>query len=166
MKSIFQLIMGSPKVFAKFLENLPFLPQILGFLCLQPPHVPVSPHTFKFTLPSMLIWTEYMKLLYKLNFFPHNFTLLIAAILALKLYLCCQKVDFSEPMITITAGHITFWIWLFINCIKSSSPLSNFTFQMDWWTLIYWLLAPCLTTSNSSGQNPSGLATRNPLLDG
>ena len=33
----------SPPVFAKFLQNLPFLPQILAFLCLQPPHVPVSP---------------------------------------------------------------------------------------------------------------------------
>ena len=33
---------GGP-VFAKFLQNLPFLPQILAFLCLQPPHVPVSP---------------------------------------------------------------------------------------------------------------------------
>ena len=43
-------------------------------------------------------------------FFFHNFTPLIAEILALKLYLCCQKVDFSGPMITITAGHITFWI--------------------------------------------------------
>ena len=43
----------SPPVFAKFLQNLPFLPQILAFLCLQPPHVPVSPHTFKFTPPSM-----------------------------------------------------------------------------------------------------------------
>ena len=37
------------QIFAK----LPFLPQILAFLCLQPPHVPVSPHTFKFTPPSM-----------------------------------------------------------------------------------------------------------------
>ena len=45
----------APPVFAKFLQNLPFLPQILAFLCLQPPHVPVSPRTFKFTPPSMLI---------------------------------------------------------------------------------------------------------------
>ena len=43
----------SPPVFAKFLQNLPFLPQILAFLCLQPPHVPVSLRTFKFTPPSM-----------------------------------------------------------------------------------------------------------------
>ena len=43
----------SPPVLAKFLQNLPFLPQILAFLCLQPPHVPVSPCTFKFTPPSM-----------------------------------------------------------------------------------------------------------------
>ena len=43
----------APPVFAKFLQNLPFLPQILAFLCLQPPHVPVSPCTFKFTPPSM-----------------------------------------------------------------------------------------------------------------
>ena len=34
-------------------QNLPFLPQILAFLCLQPPHVPVSPRTFKFTPPSV-----------------------------------------------------------------------------------------------------------------
>ena len=45
----------APPVFAKFLQNLPFLPQILAFLCLQPPHVPVSPRTFKFTPPSMWI---------------------------------------------------------------------------------------------------------------
>ena len=31
-----------PPVFAKFVQNLPFLPQILAFLCLQRPHVPVS----------------------------------------------------------------------------------------------------------------------------
>ena len=43
----------SPPVFAKFSQNLPFLPQILAFLCLQSPHVPVSPRTFKFTPPSM-----------------------------------------------------------------------------------------------------------------
>ena len=43
----------APPVFAKFLQNLPFLPQILAFLCLQPPHVPVSPRTFKFTRPSL-----------------------------------------------------------------------------------------------------------------
>ena len=43
----------APPVFAKFVQNLPFLPQILAFLCLQPPHVPVSPLTFKFTPPSM-----------------------------------------------------------------------------------------------------------------
>ena len=42
-----------PPVFAKCLQNLSFLPQILAFLCLQPPHVPVSPLTFRFTLPSM-----------------------------------------------------------------------------------------------------------------
>ena len=42
----------APPVFAKFSQNLPFLPQILAFLCLQPPHVPVSPRTFKFTPPS------------------------------------------------------------------------------------------------------------------
>ena len=47
----------SPPVFAKFLQNLPFLPQALAFLCLQPPHVPVSPCTFKFTPPSM--WLQY-----------------------------------------------------------------------------------------------------------
>ena len=46
----------SPPGFAKFSQNLPFLPQILAFLCLQSPHVPVSPHTFKFTPPSME-WT-------------------------------------------------------------------------------------------------------------
>ena len=45
----------APPVFAKFLQNIPFLPQILAFLCLQPPHVPVSPRTFKFTPPSMNI---------------------------------------------------------------------------------------------------------------
>ena len=43
----------SPPVFAKFLQNLPFLPQILTFLCLQPPHVPVSHRTFKFTPPFL-----------------------------------------------------------------------------------------------------------------
>ena len=43
----------APPVFAKFVENLPFLPQSLAFLCLQPPHDPVSPLTLKFTLPSM-----------------------------------------------------------------------------------------------------------------
>ena len=43
----------SPPFFAKFLQNLPFLSQILAFLCLQPPHVPFSPRTFKFTPPSM-----------------------------------------------------------------------------------------------------------------
>ena len=43
-----------PPVFAKFLQNLPFLPQILAFLCLQPSHVPVSLRTFKFTPPSMM----------------------------------------------------------------------------------------------------------------
>ena len=43
----------SPPVFATFLQNLPFLPQILAFLCLQPPHVPVSPRTLKFTPPSL-----------------------------------------------------------------------------------------------------------------
>ena len=43
----------APPVFAKFLQNLPFLPQILAFLCLQHPHVPVSPSTFKFAPPSM-----------------------------------------------------------------------------------------------------------------
>ena len=43
----------APPVFAKFVQNLPFLPQILAFPCLQPPHVPVSPLTFKFTPPSM-----------------------------------------------------------------------------------------------------------------
>ena len=37
----------SPPVFAKFSQNLPFLPQILAFLCLQPPHVPVSPPHFQ-----------------------------------------------------------------------------------------------------------------------
>ena len=45
----------------------------------------------------------------KIIFF-HNFTPLIAKILAFKLYLCCQKVDFAGPVITITAGHITFCI--------------------------------------------------------
>ena len=39
--------------FCQFFQNLPFLPQILAFLCLQPPHVPVSSRTFKFTPPSM-----------------------------------------------------------------------------------------------------------------
>ena len=34
---------SSPPAFAKFFQNLPFLPQILAFLCLQLPHVPVSP---------------------------------------------------------------------------------------------------------------------------
>ena len=29
---------SASQVFAKFLQNLPFLPQILAFLCLQPPH--------------------------------------------------------------------------------------------------------------------------------
>ena len=29
--------------FCQIFENLPLLPQILAFLCLQPPHVPVSP---------------------------------------------------------------------------------------------------------------------------
>ena len=43
----------APSVFAKFLQNHPFLPQILAFLCLHPPHVPVSPCTFKFKPPSM-----------------------------------------------------------------------------------------------------------------
>ena len=45
----------SPPVFAKFLQNLPLLQQVLAFLCLQPqlPHVPASPRTFKFTPPSM-----------------------------------------------------------------------------------------------------------------
>ena len=47
----------APPVFAKCLQNLPFLPQILAFLCLQPPHIPVSRRTFKFTPPSMLSLT-------------------------------------------------------------------------------------------------------------
>ena len=41
--------------FAKFLQNLTFFPQILAFLCLQPPHVPVSLRTFKFTPPFLNI---------------------------------------------------------------------------------------------------------------
>ena len=45
----------SPPVFAKFSQNLPFLPQILAFLCPQPPHVPVSPRAFKFTPPSVTV---------------------------------------------------------------------------------------------------------------
>ena len=51
----------APPVFAKFVQNLPFLPQILAFLCLQPPHVPVSPRTFKFTPPSMLCQKQGIK---------------------------------------------------------------------------------------------------------
>ena len=52
----------SSPVFAKFLQNLLFLPQILAFLCLQPPHVPVSPRTFKFTPPSLRIMATISKL--------------------------------------------------------------------------------------------------------
>ena len=44
----------APPVFTKFSQNLPFLPQILAFLCQKPPHVPVSPRTFKFTPPSLV----------------------------------------------------------------------------------------------------------------
>ena len=33
--------------FAKFLQNLPFLPQILAFLCLQPPHVPALSNSLR-----------------------------------------------------------------------------------------------------------------------
>ena len=32
-----------PPKFCQICAKFPFLPQILGFLCLQPPHVPVSP---------------------------------------------------------------------------------------------------------------------------
>ena len=121
IKSIFQLMMGSrawgrggrlqPPVFAKFLENLPFLPQILAFLCLQPPSHSSQPPHFQIhsTVYAHLNRIHEVVVQIKISFF-HNFTLLIAEILALKLYLCCQKVDFSEPMITITDGHITFWI--------------------------------------------------------
>ena len=43
----------SPPFFANFLKNLPFLPQSLAILCLQPPHFLVSTHTFKFTPLSL-----------------------------------------------------------------------------------------------------------------
>ena len=39
--------------FCQIFAKSSFLSQILAFLCLQPPHVPVSPRTFKFTPPSM-----------------------------------------------------------------------------------------------------------------
>ena len=32
-----------PPSFCQIMAKSPFLPQILAFLCLQPPHVPVSP---------------------------------------------------------------------------------------------------------------------------
>ena len=53
---------------AKFLQNLPFLPQILAFLCLKPPDVPVSPHTFKFTPPAMI--TTYINKVFLSLTFP------------------------------------------------------------------------------------------------
>ena len=45
----------SPPVFAKFLQNLPFSPQILEILCLPPPYSSDSPRTFKFTPTSLII---------------------------------------------------------------------------------------------------------------
>ena len=42
-----------PPVFAKFLQNLPFSPQIWSILCLQSPHFSVSPRTLKFTPTSL-----------------------------------------------------------------------------------------------------------------
>ena len=119
IKSIFQLIMGSraggeggcsPQFLPNFWKISLFLPQILAFLCLQPPHVPVSPHfQIHSAIYAHLNRIHEVVIQIKIIFF-HNFTPLIAEILALKLYLCCQKVDFAGPMITITAGHITFWI--------------------------------------------------------
>ena len=44
----------SPSVLPNFCKA-PFLPQILAFLCLQPPHVPVSPRTFKFPPPFLIL---------------------------------------------------------------------------------------------------------------
>ena len=76
----------SPPVFAKFLQNLPFLPQILAFLCLQPPHVPVSPRTFKFTPSSvstpgdiMIMWGRSLKKL--LNWYGNPSVLNIPGVL-------------------------------------------------------------------------------------
>ena len=70
-----------------------------------------------------------MKLLHKNDFF-HNFTPLIAEILAFKLCPCRQKVDFK--------GQYHYHSWrdhildmLSFNCIRLSSPLSNFSFQLD-----------------------------------
>ena len=39
--------------FCQIFAKSPFFASILAFLCLQPPHVPVSPRTLKFTPPSL-----------------------------------------------------------------------------------------------------------------
>ena len=43
-----------PQFMPNFCKIFLFLPQILAFLCLQPPHIPVSPRTSKFTPPPMV----------------------------------------------------------------------------------------------------------------
>ena len=119
IKSIFQLIMGSRagggglqppslcQIFGKsffFASNFSISMPTAPSSSSQPPHFQIHSAIYA---PRNRIHEVVVQI--KIIFF-HNFTPLIAEILALKLYLCCQKVDFSGPMITITAEHTTFWI--------------------------------------------------------
>ena len=132
-------------------------------------------HFFRFQMQIKLIcaciisifqlnWIEYLKLLHKNNFFT---------ILHLRL-LKCWPSNFTCVVIKLICGgqyHYHNWTYhildmTFFNCIKRSSPLSNFTFQMDlvaeicinklWYTPGWPHVWP---TPNSSGQHPSGLAS-------
>ena len=45
---------ASPPVFVKFVQNLPFLPQIVAFLCLQPPHFQIHSAVYAINLSEQL----------------------------------------------------------------------------------------------------------------
>ena len=102
------------------------------------------------------------KLLHKNNFFT------ISHIQLLKYW----PSDFSHVVKKlIFEGQYHYHSWryhildmFFFNCIRISSPLSSFSFQVDLvadikQALIYCRMTPWLTMPNSSGEHPSGLAT-------
>ena len=45
---------GGGAVIVKFVQNLPFLPQILAFLCLQPPHFQIHSAVYAINLSEQL----------------------------------------------------------------------------------------------------------------
>ena len=98
--SFCQIFGKSPFFASNFSISMPAAPSHSS----QPPHFQIHSAVY-----AHLNRIHEVVVQIKIIFF-HNFTPLIAEILALKLYQCCQKVDFSGPRITITAGHITFWI--------------------------------------------------------